>query len=123
MSASVSSLLSTSRKRTRAVFGDEYSSSIDLDEELSHRARLASKIRTEYESVKELPFFIAEKQGKKRAATAPKPVQSDGSIQTKLIADVQRSQRFALKNISLNYSESQPSNALTIRVPTSRPRG
>jgi hypothetical protein len=100
-------LLHKSQKRTRAVFGEEYTESIDVDNEpryqtasltlsdYSHRARIASKIRSEYEAVKELPYFLAEKQGKVKQS-AVKPAQTNGTIQTKLIEDIQRSQRYFL---------------------------
>jgi pleiotropic regulator 1 len=113
-------LLSNSRNQTQAVFGKEYLSSIDVDEETSHRAKLASKIRSEYENVKELPFFLAEKQGKAKQPPAPK--QATGSIQTRLIEDVQRSQRYA-SHLHSEFSRNEPSTALTVRMPTSRPSG
>lgn len=128
-------LLNESRKRTRAVFGEEYTSSVDVDNEprykpaspslanSSHRARIAYKIRSEYESVKELPYFLAEKQGKVKQSTA-NSIQANGTIQTKLIEDVQRSQRYlSQRKHSNSKSHSEPSNALTVRVPTTRPQG
>ena len=132
-----SSLLSSSRKRTRAVFGDEYLAGIEVDDEQrygcsksyglstdnSHRARISSKIRSEYENVKELPFFLAEKQGKARKPP-PKTNEANGTIQTKLIEDVQRSHRYRMRfGLELIKSErGETSNALTVRMPTSRPR-
>ena len=127
MSAAV---LSNTRKRTRAIFGAEYTSSIEVDEESSHRERIATKIRREYENVKELPFFLAEKQGNRRTrtSTAPTAIQANGSIQTRLIEDVRRSQRFLLPSMRISFNhnsqnESSSSTALTVRVPTSRPAG
>jgi pleiotropic regulator 1 len=113
-------LLSNSRKQTQAVFGKEYLSSIEVDEETSHRAKLASKIRSEYENVKELPFFLTEKQGKAKQPSAPK--QATSSIQTRLIEDVQRSQRYT-SHLQSESSRDEPSTALTVRMPTSRPSG
>jgi pleiotropic regulator 1 len=116
-------LLSASRKQTAAVFGDEYLSSIDITDEISHRAKISSKIRSEYESVKELPFFLAEKQGKQKLR-ATKPPETDGLIQTKLIEDVQRSQRQFPTNSQIDEnSQSDHSQALTVSMPTSRPQG
>ena len=110
-----SSLQVESRRRTRAVFGDEYTSSIEVDEENSHRTRIAAKIQSEYGNVKELPFFLAEKQGKK-------PTIENKSIQTRLIEDVQRSQKFkSYQRLNADYSRNEPSTALTVAVPTTRP--
>jgi len=124
MPAAVSSLLTNSRRRTKAVFGEEFTSSVEVDEENSHRARIAAKIRSEYDNVKELPFFLAEKQGKKKP-TPTTTKQAHGSIQTKLIEDVQRSQRYKPSAKSrIDYSQTASSStALTVRVPTTRPRG
>ena len=117
-------VLANSRKRTRAVFGDEYTSSIEVDEESSHRERIATKIRSEYENVKELPFFLAEKQGKKRPKPTSTAVQPSGSIQTKLIEDVRRTQRYLPYRVKVDHSQNESSStALTVRVPTSRPAG
>jgi pleiotropic regulator 1 len=118
MVAAFSDMLSTTRKRTRGIFGDEYSYG---DEERSHRTRIASKIRSEYENVKELPFFLADKRGKAKPSI-PKTVQANGTIQTRLIEDVQRSQRYLDLPIQTNESQSN-STALTKRMPTSRPSG
>lgn len=125
MPATVSSLRSSSRRRTRAVFGEECTSSIEVDEEHSHRARIATKIRSEYDNVKELPFFLAEKQGKKKPAQTT-AIQANKSIQTKLIEDVQRSQRFETYTKSkVDYSKTESSStALRVRVPpVTRPPG
>jgi pleiotropic regulator 1 len=135
MSPDPYALLNKSQKRTRAVFGEEYTESIDVDNEprhqtasfnfadSSHRARIACKIRSEYESVKELPYFLAEKQGKTKQSTA-KPAQTNGTIQTKLIEDVQRSQKYLPEPVHSNSrSQAEPSNALTVRLPTTRPHG
>src|SRR5271170_162483 len=116
MAASFSDILSTTRKRTRAIFGDEYSYG---DEERSHRTRIASKIRSEYENVKDLPFFLADKRGKAKPSV-PKTVQANATIQTKLIEDVQCSQKYLDLPIQTNESQSN-STALTKRMPTSRP--
>src|SRR5436309_11206230 len=100
-SAASSSLQVESRRRTRAVFGDEYTSSIEFDDEGSHRTRIAAKIRNEYGSVKELPDFLAEKQGKKQTIQTK-------SIQTRLIEDVQRSQRFiSYTRLNADYSQNE----------------
>jgi len=125
MPAAVSSLRQTAKARTKAVFGAEYTSSIDVDEEISHRERIAAKIRREYEYAKELPFFLAEKQGKRKPApgtASSQPV----SVQTKLIEDVDRSQRsrgfVGDSNDGRGRTESSGSStALTVRMPTTRP--
>jgi len=93
MPADVSSLRQNAKARTKAVFGAEYTSSVDVDDETSHRERIAAKIRREYTNAKELPFFLAEKQGKRKPAPTA-PASQPVSIQTKLIEDVDRSQRF-----------------------------
>jgi hypothetical protein len=94
MPPAISSLRTNTRARTKALFGSEHaSSSVDVDEETSHRERIAAKIRSEYENVKELPFFLAEKQPGKRRPAQQQPPPSHTTIQTKLIEDVDRSQR------------------------------
>src|SRR5271155_3987557 len=120
MTASFADMLSTTRKRTRVIFGDEYSYG---DEERSHRTRIASKIRGEYENVKELPFFLADKRGKAKPSIPKTALQANGTIQTKLIEDVQRSQRYRGVPIQTNESHNADSTALTKRIPTSRPHG
>jgi hypothetical protein len=92
MPPAVSSLRQNAKVWTKGLFGAEYTSSIDVDDEVSHRERIAAKIRQEYKNVKELPFFLAEKQGKRKPASPPPSSQST-SVQTKLIEDVDRSQR------------------------------
>ena len=94
MAALLPDMLSASRKRTRAIFGDDYISNVGVVEETSHKLRIASKLLAEYESVKELPPFLANKQGKARPSV-PKSLPNPGApIQNKLIEDVQRPQRY-----------------------------
>jgi len=110
-------LLNASRKRTRTLFGED--ASIDVDEQLryssavtfthlSHRARISSKIKSEYENVKELPFFLADKAGKSRA-TASRPAQSTSAAtpQMKLIEDVQRGQQYIPRYFKLIIAEER----------------
>lgn len=110
-------MLSITRKRTRAIFGEDYSYG---DEERSHRTRIASKIHGEYENVKELPFFLANKRGKPKPSF-PKSIQANGTVQTKLIEDVQRSQRYTRVPAQTNASNSN-STALVQSTRTRGPR-
>jgi hypothetical protein len=85
-------LLQSSRQRTRAIFGDIHLSSIEAEQEISHRARLASKIRSDYEYSRELPAFLAQKHGKaKKAVTAAAAdgEHTNGVKQIKMIEDAQ----------------------------------
>ena len=93
MTDTLASHLSLSRKRTAAVFGEHYTSTVDFENELSHRAKIASKLQGEYKNAKELPFFLAQNQGKRKPATTKSAEPSD-TIQTKLIEDVQQTQRY-----------------------------
>jgi len=106
-------VVESTRKRTRAIFGEDYAvGPLDFDDTISHRAKIASKILNEYNNVKELPFFLAERQGQKKQKPRSTIQQAEPGIQTKLIEDVQRT-----------ASSNEPSNALTVRVPTTRPGG
>ena len=133
--SSLSTLLADNKERTRAVFEDEVSNVVEDDERRydtstrveahsSHQARISSKMWLEYRNVKELPFFLAEKQPKSKQAQSKAP-QANGLKETKLIMDAQRSQRYSsdFRAKLKRSSGSEPSNALTIRMPTTRPPG
>jgi pleiotropic regulator 1 len=129
MPPALSPICAKTRARTRALFGAEHaSSSINFDDEMSHRERIATKIRSEYEKVKELPFFLAEKQPGRQRPTLQQPQQPSphSTIQTKLIEDVDRSQRSRpFSTISRRYSNvrrgRETSTALTVGMPVERP--
>ena len=91
-SSSPETLLQTSRQRTKAIFGDIHLSSIEANEQISHRARLASKIRSDYQHSRELPAFLAQKHGRTKkavAAAAAAGEQTNGVKQIKMIEDAQ----------------------------------
>lgn len=113
-------LLANSRQRTRELFGDIHISSIESNQEISHRARLASKIRSDYKYSQELPAFLAQKHGKaKKAVTAAAAgEQTNGVKQIKMIEDAQYISK-ARREADCN-SRNQPSNALTVRGPSSQ---
>ena len=82
--ASANALLNSSLKRTRDLFGTDYTlpalhttTTTDDPLLLATRAGLASRIRTEYEDVRELPPALAAKQ--KAAAQARKKPKSEAS--------------------------------------------
>lgn len=107
------SLLRASAKRTRSIFAADFGSLAALSTDLSERASVAARIRSEYEDVRELPPALAAKQAnaastvaarrKKQRNTEDQP--SDPKM-AKLIEDIPaNSQR-----------TSSPSNALTVRA-------
>lgn len=88
----------------------------------SHQERIAAKMWLEYRNMKELPFFLQEKQPKSKKD--PLNVhQANVSVETKLIMDAERSQRLAyeVRAMLKKSNQTESSNALTLRIPTSRP--
>ncbi|CCX34168.1 WD40-repeat-containing domain protein [Pyronema domesticum] len=57
--ASAESLVLTSAKRTRALFSSDFAN--PLPDTLSHKSHVTTKVRSEYESVRELPPALAQK--------------------------------------------------------------
>jgi pleiotropic regulator 1 len=122
-SSSPETLLQTSRQRTKAIFGDIHLSSIEANEQISHRARLASKIRSDYQHSRELPAFLAQKHGRtKKAVAAAAGEQTNGVKQIKMIEDAQYVSWFIIWRANL-ISRNQPSNALTVRTNASQSHG
>lgn len=54
-------LVLSSTKRSRALFSADYATASALDDDSAHKTLLTSKLRTEYESVRELPAALAAK--------------------------------------------------------------
>ena len=121
-SPSAQNLLQTSQQRTRDLFGDISVSAIEANEHAGHRARLASKIRSDYRHSTELPSFLAQKHGKaKRAIQQSTTPTTNGAKQIKMIEDTQYVPR--LRNQTYLSSRNQPSSALTLRAPLSQTNG
>lgn len=128
-------LRNQSRKRTRAIFGEDSAAIYDVDEEIryispqmtltynSHRERISSKIRSEYENVKELPFYLSQKTGKSKKQPPSKPPNDTSTTpQMKLIEDVERNQYINSASKLTPRQKDSSSTALTVRMPTSRPQ-
>ena len=116
-------LLASSRQRTKQLFGEIHISSIEANQDIPHRARLASKIRSDYKYSQELPAFLAQKHGKakKPVTAATTEEQTNGVKQIKMIEDAQY---VSMTREDANYdSRNQPSNALTVRTGTTQGNG
>ena len=107
-------LLRNSRKRTRELFGSDYTSpapyykdSPDDPLYLAERAGLAVRVRSEYEHVQELPPALAAKQKAATAARRKKPRQEEPESSTaKMIENIPQK----------SLSNGTPSTALSLRT-------
>ena len=112
--ASVDILVRNSRKRTRELFGSDYTSPApyfkDSPEDplyLAERAGLAARIRSEYDHVRELPPALAAKQKAATAARRKKPRQEEPESSTaKMIENIPQK----------SLSNGSPSTALSLRT-------
>ena len=112
--ASADILVKNSRKRTRELFGSDYTCPApyfkDSPEDplyLAERIGLAARIRSEYDHVRELPPALAAKQKAATAARRKKPRQEEPESSTaKMIEDIPQK----------SLSNGSPSTALSLRT-------
>ncbi|KAI5808969.1 WD40-repeat-containing domain protein [Peziza echinospora] len=84
---SAEKLVKESAKRTREIFAADFGSALTLDDAVSQKANVTTKIRLEYEHVRELPPALAAKQtgaiataaAKRRKAARPAATAEDGA--------------------------------------------
>lgn len=117
VSAPVVSLAKSSAKRTRELFGSDYTTPapyfaerpLDNPFQLAERDGLASRIRSEYEDVRELPPALAAKQKNAAAGAHRKKVKQEAS-------DSQTAKM--IEGIPLKLeANAGSSTALTLRAP------
>lgn len=117
---SIESLPRTSAKRTRELFGSDYTVPEPYREDkhaavpedpfyLAEKAGLAARIRAEYEDLRELPPALAAKQKSAAAARKKKPKTEESNATTKMIEGIP----------AKNYPAGTTSNALALRPPGS----
>jgi len=117
VATSLDSLVRTSAKRTRELFGSDYTAPVPYYGEtptenplyLAERAGLAARIRAEYDDVRELPHALAAKQETGTAARRKKPRTDEAeSAAAKLIEGIP----------SKSVRKGEASTALTLRAST-----
>lgn len=79
---SAENLVSESAKRTRQIFASDYGSALVLDDTASQKLHLTTKVRLEYEDVRQLPSALAAKQAGAAATTASKRRKANKPIAT-----------------------------------------